>query len=187
MHTRDEPLWYDSRELIEADDWDPSDKNDECIRTLLEYNLQKLSLQAIGAHSQAYDSSILIKIFKPNNNNNNENLPIFNQNETTVRTNMFAKSILRLRLKLQHLMQELRNLEDKISHLSGNPSQDSDKKITKISSKDEKKSASLGNSIVKLNSCWPPGISKLFWFAWPILLLTVLNKYWSPIRTKRAD
>lgn len=184
MQFGDETLWYDSKELLSGDEADQSDNEDEAIRRLLEFNLRKCRPFDRRLEFGPSRRLLLRGRFKPLNKSGCENLTIFgsnngDQNSTRKTPNIesgaglprskYAETILELRWRLQAVTRRLEGADTSLSRLR---LEDGPTATATPSREDE-------------NPLWASSLSKLFWLAWPILLLAVLNKYWPPIRAKR--
>lgn len=175
-------IWFESRELLEPDEWERSES--EPFETLLETHL------ANGKTFKSEHSFVETLMNSPLSNNNNnkkasslaaatrkrfkpihqvvpsEGVPIFERNASIVRDTS-AELILNLQDGLLKTLERIGDMDERLQRIE---------KLQAMSRRfednDNGESASRGGF-------WSSAVSQIVWFAWPIVLMTVLRRYWT--------
>lgn len=173
----DDCLWYEARELMEPDeDWDTKSEIDP-LEALLESNLQRLRRPSAGDPSRfprrrfkpihRADGTLEMPIFRGHTSGEK----IYQVNNTLVSNSKFAETILKIQLRMASLKERANNLNARLRQVREvNEARDGDE------DDDASPAAAFWHLITSLFK------ARFFWFAWPILLLTILNRYW-PLNT----
>lgn len=195
-------LWYESRELAEEssrDNHQENPDNDQCIRNLLELHLSK-SLPDDKSHD--IERNLSRNKFKPNNSD--QYLPIFtgsnpklnqqvqkNRIEShPVIRNIKAEAIIKSQQQLDIIFERIQKVDGHLAEINQTNSSNEDGNNDVID--DDAKSrgtttmTEAGDEDNEIHGWWPLRARRLFWFAWPIFLLAVLNKCCPLIKIKRT-
>lgn len=160
----DNLLWYESRELLDESDLRHARNNGEreVVFKLVELNRQKLRGQR-GA---------MMRIFKPNHHGNDDDDQLLivasDTKSTDLIRNKSAESILSIQHQISKIFARINKIEICLESVRL-ASRRLNLSTTKITSKYD------------LSYLWwfqlakNPTLAKMFWFAWPILVITILN------------
>jgi hypothetical protein len=180
-HHHQATLWLDSRELLDNNERDLAQDDLGAFSRLLREQACK-----IKRNNKYITPSPAVHRFKPNHPaESHEPVPVFGRNERSPisRRNLAAESILKLQEKLMIHLERVADMDERVfrmgqrQHLCKCVKLDSHHKTSR--------ETRLANEICLLTdanadkeSPWSDALYRALWFAWPIILLSALDKYW---------
>lgn len=177
--------WYEARELLDPDEW-PARELDLMGQVLVR-NLQRISSKSLPVSQQSdclfqaeNCKQLLLERFKPvHRAEATQEMPIFRGatigplprdvgSPSRMRNIKSAEMILKLQQRLSNFTKRLSCVDGRLRQIAPIPSPS-----------DEHNAAADEDGQTSCSSSWHLVIpASLFWFAWPIVLLTALNRRW---------
>lgn len=198
-------LWFDSRELL--DETEASYSAGHSIQDELGAFSRLLEAQAISTRGKLYSNLIhetslfrdsatpkfVKRRFKPiHQAEPHEEVPIFRQNVSTSTRNLTAELILKLQDKLMKQVERIADMDERVCRVSYQLLSDGCCNSSELQTR-------LGSNEIdgtQLNEAkdkeephcrWSASLSRVVWFAWPIFLISALDKYWPRCGATQVD